>query len=386
MSIDISKLDFKLKDELDTYLEELIADGGSDLHVKANSIIRKRIQGEVIPVKNNRFLSTAEALTLSKELLRGRFDELVQQKSVDFIYKLNENYRFRVNLFFQMDGASAAFRVIPTRLPKLETLGLPASIKHLCDTVYRGMIVVTGPTGSGKSTTLASMIDYINDHRKVHIITIEDPIEFIHKDKNCIINQRSVGQDTIDFASALRASLREDPDIILVGEIRDYETLNIALMAAETGHLVLATLHTKDAQETVNRMLGMFAGSELERAKMACAEVLQAVVSQRLCRKIGGGRVVTVEVMLHSPRIKQLILKSRQDEIYTAILESGENSGMQTFDNDLLRLYMEGVITKDEALLTSSRPSDLAILLQQASLKSSDGGDQRGVIALKDMD
>ncbi|MDY4446536.1 PilT/PilU family type 4a pilus ATPase, partial [Campylobacter sp.] len=339
MSVDISKLDFKLRDELNGYLEELVREGGSDLHVKSNSVIRKRIHGEMVPVSNSRFLSTQEGLTLAKELLRGRFNDLVENKSADFIHKLNEDYRFRVNIFFQMDGVSAAFRAIPVKLPALEDLGLPESVAKLCDTVYRGIVLVTGPTGSGKSTTLASMIDRINKKRKAHIITIEDPIEFIHKDINCLINQRSIGQDATNFATALRASLREDPDIILVGEIRDYETMNIALMAAETGHLVLSTLHTRDSQETVNRVLGMFSGIELERAKMALGSALQAIISQRLCQKIDGGRVAAVEVMLQTPRIKQLILKGRQDEILTAITEAGTHSGMQTFDSALLNLY-----------------------------------------------
>ncbi len=386
MSVDVSKLDFKLRDELNGYLEELISSHGSDLHVKANSIIRKRVNGELYPVENARFISTAEGLTLAKELLRGRFDELINKKSVDFTYKLNENFRFRSNIFFQMDGVSAVFRVIPTKIPPLESLGLPESVKNLCDHVHRGMILVTGPTGSGKSTTLASMIDYINNCRKSHIITIEDPIEFIHEDRGCVINQRSVGQDTPDFASALRAALREDPDIILVGEIRDLETLTIALMAAETGHLVLATLHTKDAQETINRILGMFKGPELEHAKMSCADVIQGVISQRLCRRKDGGRVAAVEIMLQSPRIKQLILKSRQDEIGQAIVESGESSGMQTFDRDLLRLFSEGVITKENALMASSKPNDLAILIQQAHAKITGVENERDVISLKDVD
>lgn len=386
MSVDVSKLDFKLRDELNGYLEELISSHGSDLHVKANSIIRKRVNGELYPVENARFISTAEGLTLAKELLRGRFDELINKKSVDFTYKLNENFRFRANIFFQMDGVSAVFRVIPTKIPPLESLELPESVKNLCDHVHRGMILVTGPTGSGKSTTLASMIDYINNCRKSHIITIEDPIEFIHEDRGCVINQRSVGQDTPDFASALRAALREDPDIILVGEIRDLETLTIALMAAETGHLVLATLHTKDAQETINRILGMFKGPELEHAKMSCADVIQGVISQRLCRRKDGGRVAAVEIMLQSPRIKQLILKSRQDEIGQAIVESGESSGMQTFDRDLLRLFNEGVITKENALMASSKPNDLAILIQQAHAKMTGVENERDVISLKDVD
>lgn len=384
MSVDISKLDFKLRDELNGYLEELVREGGSDLHIKSNSVIRKRINGEMMPVSSSRFLSTQEGLTLAKELLRGRFNDLVENKSADFIHKLNEDYRFRVNIFFQMDGVSAAFRAIPVKLPVLEDLGLPESVAKLCDTVYRGIVLITGPTGSGKSTTLASMIDRINKKRKAHIITIEDPIEFVHKDINCLINQRSIGQDATSFATALRASLREDPDIILVGEIRDYETMNIALTAAETGHLVLSTLHTRDSQETVNRVLGMFSGIELERAKMALGSALQAIISQRLCQKIDGGRVPAVEVMLQTPRIKQLILKGRQDEILTAITEAGIHSGMQTFDSALLNLYKNKIITREEALNSSTTPNDLAILIEQASEASA----QRGMreIGLKNLD
>ena len=384
MSVDISKLDFKLRDELNGYLEELVREGGSDLHIKSNSVIRKRIHGEMVPVSSSRFLSTQEGLTLAKELLRGRFDDLVENKSADFIHKLNEDYRFRVNIFFQMDGVSAAFRAIPVKLPVLEDLGLPESVAKLCDTVYRGIVLITGPTGSGKSTTLASMIDRINKKRKAHIITIEDPIEFVHKDINCLINQRSIGQDATSFPTALRASLREDPDIILVGEIRDYETMNIALMAAETGHLVLSTLHTRDSQETVNRVLGMFSGIELERAKMALGSALQAIISQRLCQKIDGGRVAAVEVMLQTPRIKQLILKDRQDEILTAITEAGIHSGMQTFDSALLNRYKNKIITREEALNSSTTPNDLAILLEQVSEASA----QRGMreIGLKNLD
>lgn len=384
MSVDISKLDFKLRDELNGYLEELVLEGGSDLHIKSNSVIRKRINGEMVPVSSSRFLSTQEGLTLAKELLRGRFNDLVENKSADFIHKLNEDYRFRVNIFFQMDGVSAAFRAIPVKLPVLEDLGLPESVAKLCDTVYRGIVLITGPTGSGKSTTLASMIDRINKKRKAHIITIEDPIEFVHKDINCLINQRSIGQDATSFPTALRASLREDPDIILVGEIRDYETMNIALTAAETGHLVLSTLHTRDSQETVNRVLGMFSGIELERAKMALGSALQAIISQRLCQKIDGGRVPAVEVMLQTPRIKQLILKGRQDEILTAITEAGIHSGMQTFDSALLNLYKNKIITREEALNSSTTPNDLAILLEQASEASA----QRGMreIGLKNLD
>lgn len=373
MAVDVAQLDFKLRDELNGYLRELVESGGSDLHVKANSIIRKRVHGDLIHVNNERFLSTQEALTLAKELLRGRFGELVEQKNIDFMHKLDEQYRFRVNIFFQMDGPTAVFRVIPVSIPHFDKLGLPESIRKLCQTVHRGIVLVTGPTGSGKSTTLASMIDYINENRKAHIITVEDPIEFVHKDKGCLINQRSVGQDATSFASALKGALREDPDIILVGEIRDFETMNIALAAAETGHLVLSTLHTRDAQETVNRVLGMFTGPDAQRATMALGSALQGVISQRLCQKKGGGRVAAVEILLNTPRIKQLILKGRQEEIHSAILEAGMNSGMQTFDGHLLKLYQEGLISEEEALNNSSNSNDLSMSLQQANAKAQAG-------------
>ncbi len=260
--INIDQLDFKLRDELNIYLLELINSSGSDLHIKAEGIIRKRVKGEIVPISNKRVLSSKEAITLAKELLRSRFNELVDKKSVDFTYKFNDDYRFRVNTFFQMDGVSFVFRTIPTKPPTFDELRLPNAVKQMCKEIYRGIILVTGPTGSGKTTTLASMINYINNHRRSHIITIEDPIEFVYKDENCIINQRSIGQDTANFADALRGALREDPDIILVGEMRDLETIEIAMHAAETGHLVLSTLHTVDAKDTIGRIISMFPGNE----------------------------------------------------------------------------------------------------------------------------
>ncbi|CUU76343.1 twitching motility protein PilT [Campylobacter hyointestinalis subsp. hyointestinalis] len=367
--ININELDFKLKAELDEYLLELINTKGSDLHVKAGGAIRKRVKGEIIPVENKRVLDPSEALTLAKELLRGRFGELVEKKSVDFTYKLNEDYRFRVNIFFQMEGVSAVFRTIPVNPPSFEDLKLPSAVEDICKKVYRGIVLVTGPTGSGKSTTLASMINYINKHRKAHIITIEDPIEFVYRDENCIINQRSVGQDTVNFADALRGALREDPDIILVGEMRDLETIETAMHAAETGHLVLSTLHTVDAKDTINRIVAMFPGKEQNRIKLSLASVLKGIISQRLCKTLDGkGRIAALEIMLSSPRISNMILEGRDDEIYDAINESGGNSGMQTFEAHLLELYKKGIIDKKEALENASNSNDLELRLKNADL------------------
>lgn len=393
--VNIDQLDFKLRDELNTYLLELINSSGSDLHVKAEGIIRKRVKGEIVPISNRRVLSSKEAITLAKELLRGRFNELVEKKSVDFTYKFNDDYRFRVNTFFQMDGVSFVFRTIPTKLPTFDELGLPNAVEHMCKEIYRGIILVTGPTGSGKTTTLASMINYINKNRKSHIITIEDPIEFVYKDENCIINQRSIGQDTTNFADALRGALREDPDIILVGEMRDLETIEIAMHAAETGHLVLSTLHTVDAKDTIGRIISMFPGNEQNRIKLSLASVLKGIISQRICKRAdGSGRVAALEIMLATPRIKNLILENRaSDMIYDAIAESSANSGMQTFDTHLLKLFIDGIITKEEALEISSRRNDLEIRIKAAELESSLGKatqnkDNRTIddlIALKDI-
>ncbi|WP_298952989.1 type IV pilus twitching motility protein PilT, partial [uncultured Campylobacter sp.] len=241
--VDASTLDFKQRDRLNKYLEFLIQNGGSDLHIKSGAVIRGRIHGELVKFSKTPFLKE-DAMTLAKELLITRFPELIEKKSVDFTYKLNEDYRFRVNIFFQIDGISAVFRTIPVKIPEIDDLGLPPSIKDICDTAMRGVVLLTGPTGSGKTTTIASMINRINRQRTSHVVTIEDPVEFVFKDDKCIINQRAIGEDCNNFADSLRAALREDPDVIFVGEMRDLETIETALHAAETGHLVFSTVHT----------------------------------------------------------------------------------------------------------------------------------------------
>ena len=365
--VDASTLDFKQRDRLNKYLEFLIQNGGSDLHIKSGAVIRGRIHGELVKFSKTPFLKE-DAMTLAKELLITRFPELIEKKSVDFTYKLNEDYRFRVNIFFQIDGISAVFRTIPVKIPEIDDLGLPPSIKDICDTAMRGVVLLTGPTGSGKTTTIASMINRINRQRTSHVVTIEDPVEFVFKDDKCIINQRAIGEDCNNFADSLRAALREDPDVIFVGEMRDLETIETALHAAETGHLVFSTVHTIDAKETVNRIIAMFEQAEQERIRMTLASVLEAVISQRLARTTDGKRVAVVEILRKNTRIKDMILDSRDDEIPDAIADGRNTYGMQTFDQHLLDLYRDGVITREEALDKASKRNDLDLQIKNVDL------------------
>ncbi len=359
--VDVSKLDFKMLEKLKFYLSGLIKHGGSDLHVKSGSVFRGRINGEMMPLSNE-VLSHEDGIQLAKEVLRSRFAELVEKKSVDFNFKLNEQYRFRGNIFFQTEGVSAVFRVIPVEIPSMDKLKLPQSIRKLID-LKRGLILVTGPTGSGKSTTLASIIDEVNKTHRKHIITIEDPIEFVYKDKMSLVNQRAIGQDALDFSTALRAALREDPDIILVGEMRDMETIETAMHAAETGHLVLSTLHTVDAKDTINRIIGMFPGNEQNKIRMSLAAVLQGVLSQRLVKTKDGKRAAAIEILFRNARIESLIAKGRDSEITDAIAEGKDIYGMQTFDQALLDLYSRGLIDENEALVNASNRGDLKMLI-----------------------
>ena len=373
------------KQRLNKFLEFLVTNGGSDLHVKAGSHIRGRIHGEIVKLSDS-ILSKEDALDLAKELLRGRFDQLIREKSVDFTYKLNDRYRFRTNVFFQIDGISIVLRTITVDIPTMEQLKLPPTIKKICDETERGIILLTGPTGSGKTTTIASMIDYINERRTSHIVTIEDPVEFVFRDKNCIINQRSLGQDCNTFADSLRAALREDPDIIFVGEMRDLITIETAMNAAETGHLVLSTLHTVDAKETLGRIIGMFEVNEQNRIRQTLAAVLEAVIFQRLVKTTDGKRTAAVEILRKNTRIRDMILDHRDGEIVDAIKEGRRTYGMQTFDQHLLELYQNGVITRDEALIKSTTRGDLEIMIKNEIL-ARQGADSlnEDVIELKEI-
>lgn len=357
--VDVSKLTFEQLQKVRVHLKKMIEVGGSDLHIKANAVMRARINGEIKQFSGG-IMSKDDALTFAKELLKGRFAEFVEQKELDFVYPFDENNRFRVNIFFQMDGVSAVFRVIPVRIPSFDELNLPSVVRQFTKK-ERGLVLVTGVTGSGKSTTLASLINELNLTKKKHIITIEDPIEFVHKDRGCIINQRSVGQDTISFSNALRAALREDPDIILVGEMRDKETINLALHAADTGHLVFSTLHTIDAKETINRIIAQFPTDEQNRVRISLAGVLQGVISQRLVPTKTGGRRAALEVLVRTPLIEKLIMENRDVEIRDTIEAGKEHYGSQSFDQGILDLYYEGVISKEAALEFATSPSDLEL-------------------------
>ena len=358
----VQQLTFETLKKIRGYLKRMIDAGGSDLHVKANSVVRARINGDIIPLSGE-ILSKEDALTFAKELLRGRFNEFVKNKELDLVYPFDETTRFRVNIFFQMDGVSAVFRVIPVKILSIEDLHLPEVVRKFTD-VERGLVLVTGVTGSGKSTTLAAIINEINWKKRKHIMTIEDPIEFVHKDRKCIVNQRSIGQDTHNFSSALRAALRQDPDIILVGEMRDLETIEIALHAADTGHLVFSTLHTLDAKETINRIISMFPGEEQNRVRLTLSSVLQGIISQRLIPTLDGKRTAAVEVLVRTPRIEQLIMEGRDVEIKDAIEEGKAIYGSQSFDQGILDLYLTKQISKEEAFMYATSASDLKLRME----------------------
>ena len=358
----VQQLTFETLKKIRGYLKRMIDAGGSDLHVKANSVVRARINGDIIPLSGE-ILSKEDALTFAKELLRGRFNEFVKNKELDLVYPFDETTRFRVNIFFQMDGVSAVFRVIPVKILSIEDLQLPEVVRKFTE-VERGLVLVTGVTGSGKSTTLAAIINEINWKKRKHIMTIEDPIEFVHKDRKCIVNQRSIGQDTHNFSSALRAALRQDPDIILVGEMRDLETIEIALHAADTGHLVFSTLHTLDAKETINRIISMFPGEEQNRVRLTLSSVLQGIVSQRLIPTLDGKRTAAVEVLVRTPRIEQLVMEGRDVEIKDAIEEGKAIYGSQSFDQGILDLYLAKKISQEEAFAYATSKSDLKLRME----------------------
>jgi twitching motility protein PilT len=285
-----------------------------------------------------------------------------------------------------MDGLSAVFRLIPVDILSLDDLKLPEVIKDFTN-IHRGLVLVTGVTGSGKSTTLAALIDKINREKRLHIISIEDPIEFIHKDRKCLVNQRAIGQDTYSFADALRSALREDPDIILIGEMRDLETIDIAMHAANTGHLVFGTLHTLDAKETIDRMIGMFSQEEQNRIRTSLASVLAGVISQRLVPSTDGGRVAAIEVLKKTARIEHLILENRDYEIPDALFEGKEIYGTQTFDQALLDLLREGRITEQTTLEYATNPADMKLKMEgigKGAIIKDDADKTVDVFALKE--
>jgi twitching motility protein PilT len=364
-----------MKKKLDQYLKFMLQKNASDLHIKALSGIRVRIDGVLINFGQEKFSKTQTERLVEEITDASQREVLHRDKSLDFSYMVDDTEgRFRVNIFHQIDGLSIVFRAIPEEIPQIMHLNLPRSIESFAE-VPRGLVLVTGVTGSGKSTTLASLIDLINKNQKKHIITIEDPIEFVHRDKNSFVNQRAIGIDANSFRDALRASLREDPDVILVGEMRDLETIEIAINAANTGHLVFSTLHTLSAKDTVDRIIGMFPNEEQNRVRLSLASVLEGVISQRLLPSMNGGtRIPAVEVMKKSARIADLIATKRDSEILDAIEEGRKIYGMQSFDQSIYDLFLEGKITENTALEYATSRSDMKLNISKISDKASSSG------------
>jgi len=354
-----------MEKKLQFYLKNLVHNGGSDLHLKSGSVIRLRIAGDLLKL-GDKMITHEELDGIAQAILsKEQYEQLTTTKELDCTYVLDEENRFRVNFFYQLNGLSAVMRIIPVKILTLEELQLPEVIRELSD-MHRGLVLVTGVTGSGKSTTLAAMLNHINSTKKKHIITVEDPVEFVHQDKESLISQRGVGQDTHSFANALKGALREDPDIILVGEMRDLETIEIALHAANTGHLVFSTLHTLDAKETINRVIGMFPKEEQNRIRITLASVLSGVICQRLVKTLDGKRAAALEVMIQTPRIVDLIAQNRDSELLDTIEEGQEIYGSQSFDQALLNLYCDKKISKEVVLEHATNASDMKLKLDGA--------------------
>ena len=358
--------------ELNEILTIAVKAKGSDIHIKSGLPPVVRINGKLHPIPNAQRLAVETVNTMAYGMMNERQKGIFEdQYEVDLAYGVGGLGRFRVSVYRQRGSISMVFRAISVTVPTLETLNLPPVLKKIC-AEERGLVLVTGTTGSGKSTTLAAMIDYINERRSCNIITIEDPVEYLHKDKKSIISQREVGLDTLSFSSALRSSLRQDPDVILVGEMRDLETIETAMNAAETGHLVMSTLHTLDAAETINRIISVFPPFHQRQVRMQLSGVVKGVVSQRLVPRMDGkGRVPAVEVMLGTARIRDCIDdKEKTKQIPEAIGQGFVTYGMQTFDQSLMQLYTKKFISYDEALRQSSNPDDFALKVSGISSTS----------------
>jgi len=330
--------------------------GASDLHLSAGLPPMIRVDGDVRRI-NLPALDDKQVRELIYAIMNDKQRvEFEQALETDFSFEAPGVARFRVNAFNQYRGPGAVFRTIPSKIQSMEDLGMGNVFRRIAE-VSRGLVLVTGPTGSGKSTTQAAMIDYLNNHRHHHILTIEDPIEFLHESRKCLINQREVHRDTRSFATALRSALREDPDVILVGEMRDLETIRLALTAAETGHLVFGTLHTNSAAKTIDRVVDVFPGDEKSMVRSMLSESLQAVISQSLIKKIGGGRVAAHEIMLGTSAIRNLIREDKIAQMYSSI-QTGGSLGMQTLDMSLKDLVSKGLITREHARERARSPDN----------------------------
>lgn len=331
-----------------------VEQGASDCHISSEEPPMLRIHGDLKKLDHPP-LGKDEVHNMIFDMMNDAQRRAFQEHhECDFSFELGEIARFRVNVFVQRRGEGAVFRTIPTKILPLEQLGMPPILRALCEK-EKGLVLVTGPTGSGKSTTLAAMLDYLNDTFEGHILTIEDPIEFVHKSKKCLVNQRELGPHTHSFANALRSALREDPDIILVGEMRDLETIQLALTAAETGHLVFGTLHTSSAPKTVDRIIDVFPPNQQAQVRAQFAESIEAVITQTLLKKKGGGRVAALEIMVGTTAVRNLIREAKLHQI-PGIMQASKKDGMQTMDMALMDLVSKGIVTKAEAQSRSMNP------------------------------
>ena len=359
---------------LSELLKQMVDSGGSDLHITINSPPRIRLHGALKPIEGLPPLNPADTKQLAYSILtdaqKHRFEENLE---LDFSFGIKTMARFRGNLFNQRGAVAGVFRMIPYEIKTLEQLRLPPLLGTLCEKP-RGLVLVTGPTGSGKSTTLATMLDLINQVRYEHMLTIEDPVEFIHSHKKCLVNQREVHSDTHSFANALRAALREDPDVVLIGEMRDLETIESALRIAETGHLTFATLHTNSASSTINRIIDVFPAHQQGQVRAQLSMVLEGILCQSLLpRADGKGRVLAAEILVPNPAIRNLIREDKVHQIYSAMQLGQEKFGMQTFNQALYSLYAQRLITLETALSHSSNVDELQDMIDRGSATSGVG-------------
>ena len=347
--------------------------GASDLHIKAGDVFRARVNGKLVPL-TRQALTPEQTRTIALHLMSNEDDKARIDTLTDYdcSWSANGIGRFRVNILKQRSSFMVVMRVIPFEVPTFEKLKLPAALARVAE-AERGMVLVTGVTGSGKSSTMAAMVNYINAHENRHILTLENPIEFLHTDIQSSITQREIGSDTIDFKMGLRAALRQDPDVVMIGEMRDAETIDTAIKAAETGHLLISTLHTPDAQSTIMRIMAMFAPEEQEVVRIRLSETLHAVVSQRLLpRADGSGRAVAAEILIVTPAVRDMIADGRRiGEIRDYIAEGRDQYGMQTFDQHLADLVQEGIVTFDTAMTAATNPSDFELKMRMFRRESS---------------
>jgi twitching motility protein PilT len=352
---------------LSQLLKTMIEQGGSDLHITTNTPPQIRVDGKLVPLKSPPLTATETKQLCYSVLTDAQKHRLEEDLEIDFSFGVKGLSRFRANVYNQKGAIAGAFRSIPQVIPNMDDLGLPAIVEKLCDRP-RGLVLVTGPTGSGKSTTLASMINRINENRHMHILTIEDPVEFLHTHKKCLVNQREVHADTHGFPNALRSALRQDPDVILIGEMRDLETMETAITIAETGHLTFATLHTNSASETINRLVDSFPAHQQPQVRAQLSLCLEGIMCQTLLPKASGkGRVLIMEILVPDSAIRNLIRQDKIHQLYSAMQAGQAKHGMQTFNQALASAYYKKQITMDLALRASSAPEELKEMIERGT-------------------